>query len=105
LWGQIKRGSRRKSRTLPFEISMNYVWELYKKQNGICALSGVKLSMPLSHRDKSYTASLDRIDSSKGYIEGNVQWVHKDVNIMKQDLPDEVFVDWCKKISYHQLVK
>lgn len=44
------------------------------------------------------TASLDRIDSSKGYIEGNVQWVHKYVNVMKWDFSMEEFLDICRKI-------
>ena len=45
------------------------------------------------------TASLDRIDSSKGYIEGNVQWVHKSVNIMKCDFSSDIFIGICNQIS------
>lgn len=44
------------------------------------------------------TASLDRIDSNFGYTETNVQWVHKELNIMKWNLTDKSFVDWCEKI-------
>jgi hypothetical protein len=47
------------------------------------------------------TASLDRIDSSKGYIEGNLQWVHKDVNIMKMDLSQVEFIDYCVKVALY----
>lgn len=45
------------------------------------------------------TASLDRIDSSKGYVEGNVHWVHKDINIMKWDFPLETFIKMCKFVA------
>jgi hypothetical protein len=45
-----------------------------------------------------FSASLDRIDSSKGYVKGNVQWTHKTVNIMKQAMSDEELIDWCKVI-------
>jgi len=45
------------------------------------------------------TASLDRINSSKGYTLDNVQWVHKTVNIMKQGLSDEDFKYWIKMIG------
>ena len=49
------------------------------------------------------TASLDRIDSSKGYIKGNVQWVHKEFNKMKLDLLDKEFIDICKLVhKYHK---
>jgi hypothetical protein len=45
------------------------------------------------------TASLDRIDSSKGYIEGNVQWIHKHINKMKNNFNESYFIEICKKIS------
>jgi hypothetical protein len=31
------------------------------------------------------TARLDMIDPAKGYVEGNVQWIHKDIQAMKGD--------------------
>jgi len=31
--------------------------------------------------------------------EGNVQFVHKDINFMKQSLSQEDFIYYCKKIS------
>ena len=49
-------------------------------------------------RSKNRTASLDRIDSNKGYTIDNVQWVHKDINKMKMDLEEDVFIDNCKLI-------
>ena len=66
-----------------FEITKEYVWDLFLKQNKKCALSGIDLKFNTKHSIYDGTASLDRIDSLKGYIEGNVQWVHKDINLMK----------------------
>ena len=45
------------------------------------------------------TASLDRINSKKGYVEGNIQWVHKDINMMKHCLETSDFIKWCEKIN------
>ena len=42
--------------------------------------------------------SLDRVDSSKGYIEGNVQWVHKMVNMSKQQYTQEEFIEMCTAV-------
>jgi len=58
-----------------------------------CALSGVKITYPKYSGDSKATASLDRIDSNRGYLRGNVQWVHKRVNIMKNNMTEkELFV-------------
>ena len=51
------------------------------------------------------TASLDRIDSKKGYIEGNVQWVHKNVNKMKMDLDEKEFFSIVKQVYEHKQLK
>lgn len=43
-------------------------------------------------------ASLDRIDNSKGYVEGNLQWLCKRVNYMKHTMNNEYFLTWIKSI-------
>jgi len=48
------------------------------------------------------TASVDRIDSSIGYVMGNIQWVHKDINKMKSDFSQELFIAWCGLVASHQ---
>lgn len=42
--------------------------------------------------------SIDRIDSSKGYVRGNVQFVCDVVNRMKADMHVTELQYWCKKI-------
>jgi peroxiredoxin family protein len=44
------------------------------------------------------TASLDRKDSSKGYTKDNIQWIHKDLQKMKMDMPEDKFINWCNLI-------
>jgi hypothetical protein len=80
-------------------VTITEVWDLFIKQDRKCALSGLDLFFPKQSKDKTYNASLDRIDSSKGYIQGNVQWVHKDVNIMKNKYEQKYFIEICKRIS------
>jgi hypothetical protein len=48
------------------------------------------------------TASLDRVDSSKGYIQGNIQWIHKRLNWMKGDMSELEFRQWCKRVVDHK---
>jgi hypothetical protein len=47
------------------------------------------------------TASADRIDSSRGYVEGNVQWVHKWINLMKLDHSQHDFISYCAAVAIH----
>lgn len=54
---------------------------------------------------KQQTASLDRIDSSKGYVLGNIQWVHKDINKMKLDYDQDYFIDICRRIAEYNSLK
>lgn len=97
-----------KSRNLEFAITILYIQELLEKQNYRCALSGLSIKgskNPNSKHTSTYseqTASLDRIDSSKGYIEGNVQWVHKDTNFMKQEYSQEYFIQMCRNVVNYQ---
>lgn len=84
------------------EIDPPYMWELFQKQNGKCRLSGRQIGFDQKvHRNT--TASLDRIDSSIGYIAGNVQWVHKDINKMKMEFENDYFIEMCREVAaYHE---
>lgn len=102
LWTHILDCAKR--RDIPVTLHMEEAFELLKQQNEKCALSGIPIVLGRTAREASSplrTASLDRIDSLKGYEHGNVQWVHKTVNKMKQDLPQEEFVHFCRSIANH----
>lgn len=89
-------------RKLQFTISEKEMWQLLKDQHYKCALSGLDIYFNHS-RDK--TASLDRIDSNKGYHLNNVQWVHKEINRMKMDLLQKQFIQLCELVSDWSLHK
>jgi hypothetical protein len=93
LLDNIKTRGKDVSKTL----TLAYLDDLFEKQNKKCAYTGEPLTFRTS--TKLGNASLDRIDSSKGYIEGNLQWVHKTINEMKTDLSHDIFVEYCKKVA------
>ena len=96
---RIKRNANR--RDIKFNVTIQELWKLFLKQNKKCALTGKILTMPGDPKTISkdaWTASLDRIDSSKGYIKGNVQWVHKHVNLMKQWFDEKYFIKLCENV-------
>lgn len=97
-YNHILRETKQRKRTpIPVTLKIEEAWELFLKQKKKCALSGVDLE--ISGTAIYNTASIDRIDSSKGYELGNVQWVHKHINFMKRTYSQEYFIDMCKKVA------
>ena len=83
-------------------MTIEYIDSLLNEQHHVCAISGMPIHLSSEKRrskDFCNTASLDRIDSKMGYELGNVQWVHKDVNLMKNYFSNEYFISVCKLIS------
>lgn len=100
-WTTVEKSA--KIRNLNFDITIEFAFKLLQKQNFKCALSGLDIELSRSKKVKRPTASIDRIDSSKGYTEDNVQWVHKDINKMKNNYKEEYFVFLCKQVSSNTL--
>lgn len=95
-YNSIKSGA--KKRGLEFSVSPEYLWGMY---DGKCSLTGESISLIPAIKNTNVdwskiTASLDRIDNTKGYVEGNVWWVHKDVNRLKNNYPLDVLYKWCE---------
>jgi len=96
-WSKLKSGA--KARKLPVEITLQYLWDLFLQQHKQCALTQLPLTFESRYGAFDGTASVDRIDSTEGYIEGNVQWVHKEINWMKGSLSQSRFVELCKEVA------
>jgi hypothetical protein len=70
-----------------FDLTLEYLKEIWDLQKGKCIYTGIELKNWNYHGNNSiYTASLDRIDSSKGYVRGNVQFVSRNINLMKNNI-------------------
>lgn len=99
-WSTIKNRAEKYGHE--FTITQEYAWNLYLEQNKKCKLSGLEIEFGYRPNNQRPTASLDRIDSSKGYIKGNVQWTHKTINKMKWDLQDKEFIEYCKLVAEYR---
>lgn len=101
-FNEIKGGARQ--RNIKFDLSREYLWDLFLKQEKKCIFTNIELEISdnIINRKPNrieMTASLDRINPNEGYVEGNVQWVHKWVNIMKSCLNNQQFIYICQLIS------
>lgn len=102
-YSYIKNCAKRRDILWDETITMEYLWELLLKQNKKCALSGLAIDLTEERVNSNIafakmTASLDRIDSSLSYTKDNIQWVHKDINFMKNDYDQNYFINICKLI-------
>ena len=82
------------TRNIAFKVSMEYLWNLFESQKHMCAITG-------DYIEHLKDASLDRIDSTKGYIEGNVQWVTYQANVSKHIMSMEQLYSFCRKVLNH----
>ena len=99
LFNQSKTTNGR-TRNLEWQITLDDLVELWEKQEGRCAISGVFLT---HHKDgsgaKEHNVSIDRIAGTRGYIPQNVQLVCYRANMLKGALPEDMFYWWVKTIN------
>jgi hypothetical protein len=84
-----------------FNLDREYLVELWNKQTGRCAVSGIEMqtqSGTLKNKNP-YRASLDRINNEKGYVKGNVRFTTHWVNNAKSTWPENIFEDFVVSIS------
>jgi hypothetical protein len=100
---QFKHHSGTRAREIEWSVTTEYLDDLWKQQEGRCAYTGWELFFGKQGKyGQEQTASLDRIDSDKGYVPGNVQFVHKDINRMKWDHSEQWFLELCRTVVQHR---
>lgn len=90
-----------KRRFKEVNITLQDLREQWEKQNQICPYTRFKLILPTDTIKPNliYRASLDRIDSSKGYIKGNIQFISTPINYMKSTMSHIETVEFLNQIS------
>ncbi len=100
-WHGIKRRAYTAGYAIDFD--WKYLSELWDKQNGLCALTGVKMTFAMFKGRTPTNLSVDRIDSDLKYTKDNIQLVCFAANMIKSDMSMDVFLDFCQKaINYNK---
>ncbi len=89
--------NRATKRKIEHNISIEYLMKLLDDCNYTCPVFKTKFIINSKEKNKLYKPSLDRIDNTKGYIEGNVAWISWKANTMKSDATREelkMFAEW-----------
>lgn len=105
-WRKIRDGAR--YRSLEFSITIEEIYELYLAQNKKCALTGDVLCLYSNNVDyrkgsvgRGDYASLDRIDNNLGYSIENIQWVRRDINMLRGSFSISDFIKLSQKVVSH----
>jgi len=97
---QIVNNQRIQNSVKQNSINYEFMYNLWKKQNGECFYSGVKMIYPKRGNKRNfYTASIDRIDNSLGYSKDNVVWCCWWCNNSKNNMKKEEFIKFCSFVS------
>lgn len=87
----------RKGKGMECTITIYELLNLWKAQDGICVYTGWKMAI---EKGKLRTASIDRIDSTRGYTIDNVQWVCWVINDLRGSMESEDFVLLCQAVAH-----
>lgn len=110
--------TRAKKHDTPFDRTLEVEdwFAIYDAQGGKCALSGIEMTFTYDKNHPTtiagakgkkwpYNISPDQIDAGKGYVRGNVQLVCSAVNVMKSELPTEIFLQIVRVITDHNNIR
>jgi YHS domain-containing protein len=92
-------------------ITLQELKKLWETQGGRCPYTGWELDNPEttnyldSYQLHPRRASLDRIDSSLGYVPGNIQFVSVIANYAKRDFKEEKLLEFCRAVAGYRLGK
>ena len=96
-----------KQRDKEYNISLSDLKEQWDKQSGRCPYTGWLLDNPVTCDTTKFTfhprrASLDRIDSSKGYMRGNIQFVSLMAQYAKHEFTEDQLYEFCEQVTEHR---
>lgn len=106
-WFVLRAQYRNRKKKYGCDVNVEYLKNIWDSQKGKCPITGWDLILPQDTKDgwaeyKPINASLDRIDNSKGYIEGNVRFIAVMANLARQSFTDEQLIEFCKAVVINQ---
>jgi len=106
LFGSMKRHSNKRKVVFVTLEDLKKQWD---KQGGICPYTGWNLKLPNCNGKRwiPFTpdkASVDRIDSSRGYLKDNIQFVSCIANYAKFTFSEEQLYEFCEAVTKHRKI-
>lgn len=77
---------RAKQSNLPFDLTVEDLYNLWNEQNGKCAISNIPMTYEFCKGNVMTNISVDQINPKAGYTKDNIQLVCWAVNRMKGEM-------------------
>lgn len=100
LWYFKKINNSAKQRNIEFNLTYQELLDSNHCQNCCFCGTELKFTKTLNQASGNQNASLDRIDSSKGYEVGNIQWSCWQCNHLKSTFSQDEFIQLCNNIAH-----
>jgi hypothetical protein len=91
--------ARAKNKNLEFDLTPDFIFKMFDYQNGLCALTGLKLDTGFKIKGVNfnpYAPSIDKIDANNGYSKDNVRIVSVIANLSLNGFGDSIFDKMCR---------
>jgi len=98
-----KNANSRASGKTSYDLDLEFLIDLYHKQNKKCAITGILFRLDRCGTKRAFAPSIDRIECSKGYTKDNVRLVCLVVNIALNDFGDNIFDEMCSEYIKNKL--
>lgn len=87
-------------RGIPFEITIDQFYRMVTKAKGCCQISGLPFKFPRNQKGRRnpFGPSLDRINSRKGYVQGNCRIVSILANCALNEWGEEPLRKFCEAV-------
>lgn len=96
---ELFQGAKRRQRKdSSFDLDVAFIID--KLEKGVCEVTGLTFNYdkPSGESTNKFSPSIDRIDSSVGYIKSNVRVVIWWYNLMKNDSTDSELLEICQAV-------
>jgi len=110
LFKTLARTARARARLngIDSEITEQDLTKLWDEQKGLCYYDGTPMDKISGHgvtNKNPNKVSIDRLDSSKGYVLGNVVLCKFKYNKAKMDTPEKEFAELCQAMAHYSAIK
>jgi len=95
--------NRASTKDLPYNLTLDYLVDLWDKQEGVCPISKRKLDLaPYGEKGQvnPNAPSIDKIIPKLGYVEGNVRLVTYHINVALSEYGLEALIQLAKDVAF-----